>query len=184
MRVVGTSSGAVSAAAILLLEHGDPSAAEVRTTAGPARSTRALDQCQAGAHHGAPRWPTSGASTASWPSCWTSYPLPRDDAALSHGLKHSHFGLRALDLDAAAVWDSLSLLAVVAKIHAIAATSSRAPRCMPERRQPPIASLRPAIRYAGAWCADGVNGLVGVCAVPHMCAAPDAAPGVAAPRRR
>ena len=33
VRVVGTSSGAVSAAAILLLEHGDPSAAEVRKRA-------------------------------------------------------------------------------------------------------------------------------------------------------
>ena len=115
-------------------------------------------------------WRTSDASTASWPSCSTAS-LPLDDAA--YQTDRVLIGLRRW------TWTPLpSLSPAVSQRFSGRLDFARA--ALASANAPPIASLRPAIRYAGAWCADGVNAFSLWCAVPYMCAVMQGA-AVAAP---
>ena len=74
--------------------------------------------------------------------------LPRDDAA--YRTDRILIGLRRW------TWTPLpSLSPAVSQRFSGRADFARA--ALASANAPPIASLRPAIRYAGAWCADGVN---------------------------
>ena len=167
VRVVGTSSGAVSAAAILLLEHGDPSAAEVRRRAQ--KLHRSLDNKleRITGHPLAYVGRLDGVLAE-----LLDETLPRDDAA--YRTDRVLIGLRRW------TWTPLpSLAPAVSQRFTDRLDFTRA--ALASANAPPIASLRPAIRYAGAWCADGVNAFSLWCAVPYMCAVMRGA-AVAAPR--
>jgi hypothetical protein len=98
--------------------------------------------------------------------------LPRDDAA--YRTDRVLIGLRRW------TWTPLpSLSPAVSQKFSGRADFARA--ALASANAPPIASLRPAIRYAGAWCADGVNAFSLWCAVPYLCAVMRGA-AVAAPR--
>ena len=98
--------------------------------------------------------------------------LPRDDAAFR--TDRILIGLRRW------TWTPLpSLAPAVSQRFTDRLDFTRA--ALASANAPPIASLRPAIRYAGAWCADGVNAFSLWCAVPYMCAVMRGA-AVAAPR--
>ena len=98
--------------------------------------------------------------------------LPRDDAA--YRTDRILIGLRRW------TWTPLPSLSPAVSQRFSDRRTLRAPH-WPRPTPRPIASLRPAIRYAGAWCADGVNAFSLWCAVPYLCAVMRGA-AVAAPR--
>ena len=167
VRVVGTSSGAVAAAAIMLLEHGDPSAAEVRKRAQRLHASLDTKLERITGHPLAYVGRLDGVMAE-----LLDESLPRDDAA--YRTDRILIGLRRW------TWTPLpSLSPTVSQKFSGRADFARA--ALASANAMPVAALRPAIRYAGAWCADGVNAFSLWCAVPYLCAVMRGA-AVAAPR--
>lgn len=156
VRVIGTSSGAVAAAAILLLEHGDASAAEVRRRAQELHASLDNKLERITRHPLAYVGRLDGVMAALLHEA-----LPRDDAAFR--TDRILIGLRRW------TWTPLPALApAVSQRFSGRADFTRA--ALASANALPLASIRPAVRYADAWCADGVNAFSLWCAVPYLCA--------------